>query len=202
MKDHYTSLQLYKWWPAIQMCRHFRWFQLKTLRVVIKFSQDSSCCFDFDFQNGVKFHVVRARAFCIGAPSCLCSRLIIFLYFKWFYYFIAKVGWKRLALVRIESSAKMSRLLDNPSLAARVSQPSSVVSNKSHISLMLPTLRRMLASKKAMDELYDMIEKAPKLLTSSQVKRVGNCNCSWNARCLAVSDFCAAWHSMSIQNDQ
>ena len=28
---------------------------------------------------------------------------------------------------------------------ARVSQPSSVVSNKSHISLMLPTLRRMLA---------------------------------------------------------
>ena len=32
--------------------------------------------------------------------------------------------------------------------------------------------------KEAKDELYDMIEKAPKLLTSSQVKRVGNCNCS------------------------
>ena len=83
-------------------------------------------------------------------------------------------SWKRLALVRIESSAKMSRLLDNRSLAACVSQPSSRCIKQ--ISYFIE--KDGQDDKEAMDELYDMIEKAPKLLTSSQVKRVGNCNCS------------------------
>ena len=96
---------------------------------------------------------------------CLCTRLIFFSYFKWFYHFIAEVGWKRLALVRIESSTKMSRLLDNRSLAACVSQPSSRCIKQISYFIDVTYIEKDVSE--TMDELYDTIEKASKLLTST-----------------------------------